>query len=671
MNKTTGRQPILRSIPIQKSLFTGIVILVSVLSLGIFAATYVNTQQIKKRMSRSIINHSIDEITASIDSFFKPVDTQLSTLRDWARENVLQIENGEFNNRLLTPILQNNPQISSVLVADNHGAEHTLLRMPDHWLNRQTRRELWGGRSRIVQLNHDGSTEIRWQALGYDPRQRPWFQGAMAAKDNTLFWTKPYVFFTTKEPGMTAAIRVPVQDRQLVLGLDVLLSDITRVSSGMRVSSHGKVFILTDDRRVIGLPRGIDATAAKNLLLKPPERLGIALIADATRAYDALPAGYQGPFQFESQGEKWWGGGKAYPLTEQRTLWIAAVLPEFDLLAGIDDLQKWFGAIISLVLVFSMLAAAALSHRYGKPIRQLLRQSKRIRLGEFDVAEDIHSPIREINELAQAQERMRKGLQSLFRLERDIQLARQIQLKTFPEQLPQLARFDIAAWSLPAEETAGDSYDIIGCRAQPSGHQTISEDEPENLVVMLADATGHGIGPALSVTQVRAMLRMGIRLGCDLENMLGLMNDQLLQDLHGGRFITLWMAIINGNNGTITNYSAGQAPLLHYESANGVWHEIKAQAPPLGVVDNWQLQHSHVIDMHAGDILAVFSDGVFDRNNTRGDRFGLQRVQHCMAQNTTRDADAMSAYLRQALNDFADACPAKDDQTGLIIKCLS
>ena len=99
------------------------------------------------------------------------------------------------------------------------------------------------------------------------------------------------------------------------------------------------------------------------------------------------------------------------------------------------------------------------------------------------------------------------------KLQRDLQLARQIQQSTVPTLLPRLAGFGLAAWSEPAEETGGDAFDVIGFR---TGHATAGDDEADRALLLLADATGHGIGPALAVTQLRAMLRMAARLGADL-----------------------------------------------------------------------------------------------------------------------------------------------------------
>ena len=107
----------------------------------------------------------------------------------------------------------------------------------------------------------------------------------------------------------------------------------------------------------------------------------------------------------------------------------------------------------------------------------------------------------------------RKARESLLKFECDLQVARRIQQSAYSQRLPAISGFEVDAWSEPAEETGGDTYDVIGLERDPdSGMIHLSTDDVERAVLLLADATGHGIGPALSVTQVRAMLRMAVRL---------------------------------------------------------------------------------------------------------------------------------------------------------------
>ena len=125
----------------------------------------------------------------------------------------------------------------------------------------------------------------------------------------------------------------------------------------------------------------------------------------------------------------------------------------------------------------------------------------------------------------------RKTRESLMSIERDLQVARMIQRSTFPSRLPSLQGFEIDAWSEPAEQTAGDTYDVIGFQGDVDRDgQHFSDEVADHAILLLADATGHGIGPALSVTQVRAMLRMAVRMQLDLVRIATHMNEQLCAD---------------------------------------------------------------------------------------------------------------------------------------------
>src|SRR6185369_9443344 len=102
------------------------------------------------------------------------------------------------------------------------------------------------------------------------------------------------------------------------------------------------------------------------------------------------------------------------------------------------------------------------------------------------------------------------------KMERELAVAREIQMRVLPSVMPEVSGYDVAGWCRPADETGGDIFDLIPAAGG-------------GLMLLLGDATGHGIGPALSVTQVRAMLRVAMRLGADLGSAYTHINDQLVQ----------------------------------------------------------------------------------------------------------------------------------------------
>src|SRR5260370_166016 len=201
------------------------------------------------------------------------------------------------------------------------------------------------------------------------------------------------------------------------------------------------------------------------------------------------------------------------------------MVPESDLLGNLGYLRLGIVLVMLAGLALAMVRAVSLARRYSRPIEALVRESERISRGDLDPGPPVASSIREVHRLADAHGRMRRSLKTLLKLEGDLQVARRIQQDTLPERIPTVTGFDIDAWSEPADETGGDTYDVIGYRRVPGERgPRLSTAESERAVLLLADATGHGIGPALSVIQVRAMLRMAIRIAEDLPPLLPPLN---------------------------------------------------------------------------------------------------------------------------------------------------
>ena len=275
---------------------------------------------------------------------------------------------------------------------------------------------------------------------------------------------------------------------------------------------------------------------------------------------------------------------------------------------------------------------------------------------------------------AQAAVAMRRGRLLMDRmvkqqLERDIELARTIQQSSFPNELPAMKRFDIAAWNLPADQTGGDVYDVWARRGEPHG-EPASGGCAQRVVLLMADATGHGVGPAISATQLRSMLRMGVRLGASLTDLALHANEQLCADLPGGRFITAWFGELDGAAGTLDILSAGQAPLLLYRAAADAWESRNADTVPLGVLEDASFPKPARLKLGPGDLFAVVSDGIFEAVNSAMEQFGVDRAQAAMQ--AARDGSAASIIdaLRKELDQFTGPGPRLDDCTVIVVKGL-
>ncbi|MDX1434527.1 MAG: SpoIIE family protein phosphatase [Gammaproteobacteria bacterium] len=365
----------------------------------------------------------------------------------------------------------------------------------------------------------------------------------------------------------------------------------------------------------------------------------------------------------------WWAAHRRVPAAAGPPLTLVALVPERRLLAVLVDLQWWLVAAVAAVVALVVLRVLALSRRLSRPIEALVAESDRISRGDLAAGAPIESGVSEIQRLAEAHARMREGLRSLGRMEDALQLARRIQQNTLPRRIPYLPGFDIDAFSEPAEQTGGDTYDVIGYRVDAAGRTVaLSVDRADRALVLLADATGHGAGAALSATQVRAMLRMAVRTGTALEQIVRHINEQLCDDLHGGRFITAWLGILDAASGTITSFSAGQAPLLHYHAGEARCERIGADTPPFGISRELSVPRLGPRVLRPGDVFAVLSDGILEAVDERGEAYGEARALEVIERYHAETAGLVVTRLRQALARFTTGVSPADDRTAVIVR---
>ena len=244
------------------------------------------------------------------------------------------------------------------------------------------------------------------------------------------------------------------------------------------------------------------------------------------------------------------------------------------------------------------------------------------------------------------------------KLERDLALARDIQMRVLPSKMPTLDGYDLAGWSRPADETGGDIYDAV---TDPDGR----------VQILLGDATGHGIGPALSVTQVRAMFRMTVRLHATLDDSIIQINDQLADDLADDRFVTVFIGAVDHTDHKIKYHAGGQGPLLHFKAESGETDWFGASTVPLGIMSDIPIDEPEVIDMAPGDIFALLSDGIYEYQNPAGEEYGWERVAEVIKNNQHETMDNLIQILREAVEEYADGVGQFDDMTMILVKRLA
>ena len=572
-----------RPATIRRSLLTNLVAVILLLGGAILLTVFTSARRTVVALTSRTIDRAMAQVEARLDGFFRPIDDTRAALAGWIGAGTLDATDGTVLAQLVEPAFARHPHLRSVSIGDAAGGVLVHERTADGFRQRQ-----W--------INAGPPRERTWPGGDAPP---PWARGADAPEDDPRT-TDAWLDIHTTAPGAAVwsdprpraedalpalhmgSTAVDASGRHAQIMLDVDLAQLNAFLDERTVSPGGSAFVLTEDGRLLGLPsRFLPRTDAPpetdpGGLLRHPADLGITVLHDAATAFAALPVDDRVgvPFQFTSEGTVWWASLDAYPLTADRRIFIAGLVPRDDILPDLTDARLAIVLIVAVVLAGAIVRAQFLARSFSRPVEALVEDAQRISRGDLDDRPPVRSHVVEVRRLSVAIQRMRGGLRSLMKLEDDLRVARAIQQRTFPDAAPPLPGFDVAGHSNPADATGGDSYDFVPFPGASGAGE---------LLVLLADATGHGVGPALSVSQVRAMVRMGARLHPDVKVLLDHLNRQLCADLPAGHFVTAWLGRLVPATRELHWFSAGQAPLFHYVAATGAVDRYDANAFPLGI----------------------------------------------------------------------------------------
>ncbi len=397
-----------RPVPLRRHLRlrVGLLILgsVAIVSLGFLLFAL---QPMVSRVAESQFERAVTEVAAELNTVFLPTEKLLRMAHGWIGEHAPAIEQANEFNHLFKPMLRALPYATSVVAGTSSGQGWMLLQLPDDtWRNRLTDIPRWGN-SQLFQEQKDGLAARQYrQDVDYDPRQRAWYKGAIQ-QTGSIHWTAPYTFFTTGDPGITAATHFRLGDgRDFVLGIDLMLRDLSLATMQARISRNGLVMVLTDDLKVLALPSppaGLSPRSWQNKVLHPADSLGHAAVNDALRAWQT--GQQKSEINFSSQGNSWFASFSNFQLGDQH-FWVLALAPESDFAPQWLSITLALAATLAVMLILAAFTTERQARRIARPLEQLVAASQRIGQLDFAPLSQDESGIHEISQLAQAQQRM-------------------------------------------------------------------------------------------------------------------------------------------------------------------------------------------------------------------------------------------------------------------------
>jgi PAS domain S-box-containing protein len=243
------------------------------------------------------------------------------------------------------------------------------------------------------------------------------------------------------------------------------------------------------------------------------------------------------------------------------------------------------------------------------------------------------------------------------RQEREIELqyAKLVQQKLYPQRSPTLKGFDIAGAVFSAEATCGDCYDYI---RMPN----------DGLGIAIGDVCGHGIGPALIMAETRAYLRAMFHNCSDMGGVFSKINQYLYEDLEDHRYVTLLLTCIDVATRRVSYVNAGHHKGYVLDRHGVIKADMPSTGFPLGMFENVQYPTSEDHQLEDGDIMVFFTDGIIECEAPDGREFEAEGALEVIRAHCAEPAADIVQHVHQAIREFAQGREQVDDIAIVIVK---
>jgi sigma-B regulation protein RsbU (phosphoserine phosphatase) len=508
---------------------------------------------------------------------------------------------------------------------------------------------------------------------GYDPRLREWYLRAKTGK--SLAWNRLYVDAGTNRvvTGVSVPLYRPDGALAGVAGTDLLLDHVLSPRDlAMRFGENVQSYIVVLDGKE-DAEKGF-AVAARQIPtgtgFKWNQPLGRQTLTSSDQAtfrkmLEAMRIQDSAVLRMPHEGrDSLWAFGNIQGYSFR----LLYILPYELAVAEAEQAyaESWaqtkrqvllaLGFVI-VVLAGLGLAAVYLSTGLTQPVTELIRETRRLSKGDFEARVDIQTGD-ELEELADSFNRMVPELKDSVRMKESLSFAKEVQENLLPQSAPSFPGIDLAARSIPCDETGGDYYDFF----------RRLDGQREQLCVALGDVSGHGIAPSLLMATGRAYLRASLHGNSSLHQAIEYVNRRLCDDVHRGRFMTLFCLLIDPAGKELQMLSAGQDPAFFYDAARNTLTLLGSAGLALGIEPGYRYQSSHHPLPAPGSVLLLGTDGIWEARNGQEDLFGKERLESLLkAHHSLAPSDLVEKILTE-LAAFRSNAIQRDDITLVVVK---
>lgn len=251
-------------------------------------------------------------------------------------------------------------------------------------------------------------------------------------------------------------------------------------------------------------------------------------------------------------------------------------------------------------------------------------------------------------------ERLLEEILEKRRMEEELKVASEIQMRLQPVAPPRIAGWDMTGVSFPSREIGGDYYDFI------------VRKRDNRLIIALGDVAGKGTGAALLMSSLHAAVRAQSQTRASIGGVMGEINAYIYENTPANKFVTLFYAELDPEAGVLIYSNAGHnQPVLLRRSGEVV--RLDVGGLPIGILPSASYDEGQ-IQFEPGDVLVIYSDGISESVSEDGEEFGEERLIEVITKNIERSSSGLRDRIDEALSRFVGTGAPVDDMTLMIVK---
>jgi phosphoserine phosphatase RsbU/P len=241
-------------------------------------------------------------------------------------------------------------------------------------------------------------------------------------------------------------------------------------------------------------------------------------------------------------------------------------------------------------------------------------------------------------------------------IEREVDIAAQIQRKLLPARLPELESAALAVYNMPAKGVSGDYYDVFRL-------------DNGSIAIAICDVAGKGIPAALVMVMIRSILHLIVSSQRDAATTLNWINRGITGRIDLDHFATIAFLIYDQKRREILYSNAAHLPLLVHRHRTGTTFKVDTEGLPIGIEKDARYEQKRFA-VEKGDLVVLCTDGILEAMNPAGKQYGLGGLKRMVEKNAILPAAELVDAIREDLRLFVGTARQHDDQTLLLLKAL-